>query len=636
MKKIKLLLLILLISINSIGKNNTSKDYTSTTLPPEVLEKNLTDNFTIEILNLTTNGLILPNNTINFNGVNELEIEFDMKVTFQGQYNSNYVNNIRLAGSLFNPNNFNNETNPNYNNGVISYNLFSYEHNLENLGNIYTKTIHKKLKFQKHSITSTGYTISFAYSSWSLGQTFKKLVYKLDGGSKISNNNSVSPSGIVNFNSITYSEGLPVVNEKVLIPENLDNFYNENINGTRYGIRKVDINFSYNFNHGSNLTIGYYPIVIVSLRKYDTHIEKVLTSDYLYGFNGNITLKDIELDYSDMINLGTAKIEIRVIFQGIEFFKKSILVSTSPSIKNNYISDHKFIPINQTISFPNQNTATYTTGTRATGSSIINITNYMWQYKLLNSDLWLNFINGNSKNLTSTFPIGQDMQVRRIATSIDGNYSISNPLSISVNTPTISNSICCNQTINNGAIPSNIIGNILTNPSYTYKWEKRLNTGTGLTSQNIWREETASYGSKDYFFNSALQNRGSTSIIQYRRLIMENDIIKSISNISSLTINNSNRTSIPDSYKLKDDVNQIDKINIFPNPVEDFLNINFGNNLYETSDIHLTDLEGNKIKTFKAEGINDLNIDLSFLKAGIYIININFNNKIISHKIIKK
>lgn len=634
MKKINLFFLILILSANSFGKNSISKNSISKTLTSMVSENTFTDIFTIDILNLTTNGQILPNNIVNFNGVNELVIEFDMKVTFEGEYNPNYVNNVNLSAYLFNPNNFNNETNPNYYNGVISYHLFSEKYNLENIGNSYTKTIHKKLIFQKHSITNTGYTISFGYSSPLLNQTLKKLVYKLEGGSKISNNDSISPSGTVNFNSITYSDGLPVVNEKVLIPENVDNFYNENINNTRFGIRKVDINFSYNFNHGSNLTIGYYPLVIVSLRKYDTHIEKVLAINHLY-FNGNITLKDIELDYNDMINLGTANIEIRITFQGIEFFKKSILVSTATPIRNNYISDHKFISTNQTTSFQNQNTATYTLGTRTTGSSIISITNYKWQYKLVNSNLWLDFTNGNSKNLTSTFPISRDMLVRRIATYNDGNYSISNPLSISVNTPVILNTICCNQTINNGTIPNNIIGNEITNTTYTYKWEKRLNTGTGLTSQNIWREETGAAGSKDFFFNSALQNRGTTNIIEYRRLIMQNEIIKSISSISTLTINNTNRISIPNSNEIED-FKQIDKISIFPNPVENFLNINFGNNLYKTSDIHLTDLEGNKIKTFKAEEINDLNIDLSFLKAGIYIININFNNKIISHKIIKK
>ena len=81
---------------------------------------------------------------------------------------------------------------------------------------------------------------------------------------------------------------------------------------------------------------------------------------------------------------------------------------------------------------------------------------------------------------------------------------------------------------------------------------------------------------------------------------------------------------------------QIDaaKVQIFPNPVEDFLEVSITNDLQGAS-YTLFDLNGKKIQSNTLEGIRNI-LDLSRLNTNTYLLVINKDNKKLSRQIIKK
>ncbi len=78
----------------------------------------------------------------------------------------------------------------------------------------------------------------------------------------------------------------------------------------------------------------------------------------------------------------------------------------------------------------------------------------------------------------------------------------------------------------------------------------------------------------------------------------------------------------PDMAELLDieNYNQLDGIKVYPNPVQDNLNINFSE--YNNYEIHLIDLNGKELLTFNIEDKIAPQLDLSLLKTGIYIMSI--------------
>ena len=70
----------------------------------------------------------------------------------------------------------------------------------------------------------------------------------------------------------------------------------------------------------------------------------------------------------------------------------------------------------------------------------------------------------------------------------------------------------------------------------------------------------------------------------------------------------------------------------FPNPVSNELNIS---NIREKAAISIYDLNG-RLLLSKTSGINDVKIDVSQLKKGIYIIKVNDDHSIRTSKMIKQ
>ena len=78
-----------------------------------------------------------------------------------------------------------------------------------------------------------------------------------------------------------------------------------------------------------------------------------------------------------------------------------------------------------------------------------------------------------------------------------------------------------------------------------------------------------------------------------------------------------------------------EKFAVFPNPVENMLNISNDSNLL-ISEIKITDLNGRVIKNTTVNNLTNLNINIADFSSGIYMMNIKTNEGNITKKIIKK
>ena len=82
-------------------------------------------------------------------------------------------------------------------------------------------------------------------------------------------------------------------------------------------------------------------------------------------------------------------------------------------------------------------------------------------------------------------------------------------------------------------------------------------------------------------------------------------------------------------------VNNPLNLKLYPNPVVDNLNINFGN-AYNTVDIQIYSMIGQLVKTYKINNSIEFRINMSDLATGTYVIRINADGNTNSSLIIKK
>lgn len=94
-----------------------------------------------------------------------------------------------------------------------------------------------------------------------------------------------------------------------------------------------------------------------------------------------------------------------------------------------------------------------------------------------------------------------------------------------------------------------------------------------------------------------------------------------------LTATNSETASV--------DSRLLEEFKIFPNPTTGIINFTKNDNV-EVNSIEFTDLNGRVVKTVKTESFSDVQIDISDLNTGVYLMNINTNEGMATKKIIKK
>lgn len=582
------------------------------TLSPTIDSNNYTvetssnNDVVVEVFNITTNGLLLPNNTIDFNGVDELILEFDIKATYSGNILESTFG--QAIGSYLRNQNYADQ------NGYIEpIHLFNVNCDLIKINNnLYTNTIHKKILLRKNTFYANDDRIRFAYGSDSRANTSGGEIYfNIIGGTNVIGGTNFPPTGDFSIQEIKYSDDSPILNNNIPITTSRE----------RNDI-SLDITFSSNFIHGNKITLGYYPYVTSIQLINPSGIKFLIGYGSLETYNGLTTFKDIKIDSSLPIESG-AYIKVYVGFQGINRQITTNITITKTKIRNILNHDHKFIALGSTLSIIN-NVATSDFSPPCLGrgcvTDIRTITNYKWQYKPEGTTSWIDIPGQTTKDLS--FPnITTNMLIKRVA-YYAGEFAYSNIISVSVNDLVVTNSICCDQTTSNiNSQPEPFTGTTISTPlPFEYKWEYSVIQRTRLGEVGSPWEEIINPNINNLQYIYTATDSRSTSYIKFRRIIIQNQIVKNISNNVLLTRSFAAGRIV----ETKEDIAEIKKSNesneltIFPNPTKGNLNIELPNNNYKN--LAIVNILGEIVKESNINNHKNIIIDMSNYTSGVYFL----------------
>jgi len=100
-----------------------------------------------------------------------------------------------------------------------------------------------------------------------------------------------------------------------------------------------------------------------------------------------------------------------------------------------------------------------------------------------------------------------------------------------------------------------------------------------------------------------------------------------------------NITSVGDVLAIDENQNQLVKINIYPNPTTDKVNLDFTTQKSTTATWVLYNELGKKVKTGSKKliaGNNQISINMQNIKSGIYFISLEMDEETITKQIIKQ
>lgn len=182
---------------------------------------------------------------------------------------------------------------------------------------------------------------------------------------------------------------------------------------------------------------------------------------------------------------------------------------------------------------------------------------------------------------------------------------------------------------NNGTFTGNIVTSVDAYGTLTLN-----NTGNGSFSGPVTRLKTVQNITLfQGFFNVGSAVQTSYSYYSGSNLNPELRYTKAVINIPLLNITNQTAIQIEDFATILLSTNNnilTDNISIYPNPVNDILNIKSKDN--QKISFVITDINGREIISKTS---NDNNINVSNLKKGIYFVKITNDNSSITKKIIK-
>ena len=479
----------------------------------------------IELLNITTNGLILPNNTISFNGVDDLVLEFDLRTSYTGTI-TKYCAGTSYA-AFYEPNNFDNETAQYYNNGVEPIQLIWEPIKLEHINNNnYSYTYRKKLLFKKSTVYNTGCSIVFRYGP-------KKLTFKIIDGTK-TGKEPYSPSlANIKFASLFYSDGSPILNNTIIVPDYV---------GDEIGTQNINLSFDFECKFGSNLSQGYYPEYIVRIRHND-HVTSLtgLSTKIISLEKGTVTINNLQIKSSDL--KPNDYLNIRFFFHEVDFGVDWVLIkgNNGKPILNNIISDNQTIAYGQICKPFTTSSSPYTDYSITCDRNVRAcqtiydyryITSFQWQTRTQDTN-WINISGATAKEYSPNKTFTENTYYRRLAYLGSEQYSISNTSAIIIQDTSIRNNICCNQSLPlKNSQPQIINGDEVDSNIYTYQWQSaKYSRGTTLQA---WHDisEATSQNYQHIFPEDAITNEEKTA---FRRIVKLNSLPVSVSNFITIS-----------------------------------------------------------------------------------------------------
>jgi len=571
----------------------------------------------IEISNIVTNGLVLPNNTISFNGVEDLEIEFDVKASYTGT-NTKYFEGI-LNCYYYEPNSFDNEIAQYYDNGVAPQYLFQNAAKLQYSNGTYIYTNRQKLRFKRSTVYNTGCSIVFRYRTEALTTDISnKLTYKITGGTKTGSETSKASTANITLTNLSSSDGLPLlINNKIIVPEK---------EGEEIGTRSIDLSFDFNCTYGSKLINGYYPGAIVQIA--DNLSVKANLTEWITPIvtNGTLTFKNLKIKSSDIS--ATSYLKIRFKFQEKEINLNCALVSgyTGKPILQNIIGNNQTVTPGGTakpFTFNDSPYVDFTIPCNYRGCAVKYdyryINTFKWQIRTQNSN-WSDISNATSKEYSpSTTFFKENTYYRRIAFYDSEQYNISNTISITLSDMNLQNSICCDQNLPlPTSQPQEITGNISNVANTTYQWQICVEP---TSAAPVWKDIPSATNSnyKHIFTEAAMRG---TNITGFRRLLKSNSLVISTSNQTNISRSTSTPRSTLRVPKIETEENLlIENINIYPNPI---INSFFVEGPIDINNVSIYDSFGIRLNIEKYQKSKDLiEINTSKLQSGIFLLKID-------------
>lgn len=604
-----------------------------------LLNFNLHAQVTLTNNNLKVNNTVITNNTIGFNSNQSL----DISLTVQLETADNSINNT--FGNLF----LYYKKSENDSPTQVGYQSIVFVQNIPKT-NFISNALFTSIILYKNTFFASGGILYAEYKN-NNNNTYQSNKISITGGSLTttptpppSTNQSIATQ------NLKYSDNFPIVNSKLFVTADTSTYFD------------VDVYMAQN--ESNNSTINIYA--------YEEGGSKriLLKSVFIGGFiNSYFLVKDIKVNPTDLDFTKTYVLKV-------EKRKYSSDLSTYSSIIDNLYKDNKAIniilakPISYNTIADNQSLSSeqiskpftslspwvdYTIPCNRRGCIPTydrrDVTVFKWQIKTQNSD-WSDIYGETQKDYSPNKSFTENTYYRRVAFYNDGQYNLSNIISITLNNQSFENTICCNQDLPlTTSQPKEITGNIPTLSNFTYQWQ--ICTQPSDTTP-LWSDITnATTQNYQHTFTQAASRW--TLITAFRRLIKTNTFVTSTSNTITITrsrtspqteINppirrdgTTNPRSKPSTSKVilnetnnEAIENETENIDIYPNPVFNSFFIKGSTNI---SNINFFDSSGGKINLEKKQvSENLIEVDATKLSSGIFILKID--NSTYSKKIIKK
>ncbi|WP_035647760.1 T9SS type A sorting domain-containing protein [Flavobacterium sp. ASV13] len=569
---------------------------------------------TIKTGDLKIDNILVANNTISFNNNPSINISLDIHMqTSDGSIDNTF-------GNLFLYYKKNESDSPTQ----VGFQSIAFYTNV-----YYKNDTQFNITLFKNFFFNIGGTLYAEYKN-NNNKIFQSNKIPITSGSLI--DPPIAPpttNGSIATQNIKYSVNLPLTNSKILISSNASTYFDLDVFAKRSDtpteisiyLKREDIgtitseDAEYKKVYLKHTLINKPNDNYISIKDIPIYIEKLDFTKYTYTlkvqanqYNSNYTLLSAQTDF---IYQDNNKINILLV----------------KPIEYNTIADSQTLTSGQTSApFTTQSPwVDYTIYCERRGCisqyDYRYVTNFKWQNRTQNTE-WADIPQANTKDYSPNKTFIENTYYRRIAFYDDGQYNISNTISIILNDQNNENTICCNQNLPlRTSQPQVITGSISNSNNLTYQWQ--ICTNPSYTPP-IWTDianASASYYSH-IFTIEASRGTGNTA---FRRLLKQNSLTVSISNQVNITRPESSTVKsmlTPGNLELSE--NDINNTTIYPNP--------FINNFYiegpkNINQIKLFDSFGQTIdiqKNQKSENL--IEVSTSNLLPGVYLLKIDNQN----------
>lgn len=564
-----------------------------------LISSNAYSQVTITTNNLKVNNNPINNNTISFNSNESIHISLNIHL----QTSNASINNI--FGNLFLYYKKNESDTPTQ----IGYQSITFY-----LNTYYMNDTPFDTTLFRNSFFENGGILYAEYKS-NENKTYQSTKISITGGSLPSPTPVVTPiTESIPTQNLKYSDDFPIVNSKIFITQNIPTFFDiEVLIKKSNNYSSVGVSLVETLGNEANKVTPLKSMFVNPDGNYHQIKDIKIDPEKLDFTRYTYTLRVYTYEYSS--NLQVLSYKIDHIYKD----NNKISILSSKPIENNVIKENQTLTSGQ-VSSPFTSLSPkvdYTINCDRRGCTPIYdiryIDNFQWQTRTQNTN-WTNIPQAIQKDYSPNKTFTENTYYRRIAFYIDGQYNISNTLSIIINNESFQNTICCNQQLPlSTSQPEEISGNVPNLSNFTYQWQI---CAYPLATSRQWEDLPNATAQNYKHIFTTLPGRDSQSTL-FRRLIKKDLLAISISN--EIDITRAPRVQgVLNTSQLDNDMVT------YPNPFIDNFSIDGSINIDQ---VKLYDSYGQPINIKKIQSSkNKIEVNTTNLKAGAYILKIDDTN----------